>query len=446
MKHAPVFAFFLLAGAAAAQPEWRVGLAQTKITPSAPVPLAGYDTRTEPFTSVDLDLTAKALALVDRDGNRALLVTAEFLGFPAGLAERVCRRIGEQTGVPRKSILLNGSHTHAAPVVAPEMGWPPPGPSAKPVAEYIAQVEDKLVLIARQSLADAKPARLAWGTGIAQFVVNRRQPSEKGIILGVNPRGIADRTVPVLRVEGAGGELRGIVFGAAAHAVTAGGKNLAVTGDYPGYAMAAVEQAFPGAQAMFVAGCAGDAAPFPRGSLEFARMHGKNLAAEVGRVLKEEMQPVQGPLRTEFRQVDLPLRRFTPEQVKSMGENAPNWRRFFTDRALEIFKQGGELPRTYPAPFAVWQFGGSLTLVAFSGETVVDYATMAEQRLGPLNLWVAGYSNDLFGYLPSARLLSEGGYETRGLYMGVGLFDPSVETTVMNAVSDMARAAGRRTR
>ena len=100
MKHAPVIALFLLAGAAAAQPEWRAGLARTKITPSAPVPLAGYDTRTEPFTSVDLDLTAKALALVDRDGNRALLITADLLGFPAGLAERVCRRIGEQTGCP----------------------------------------------------------------------------------------------------------------------------------------------------------------------------------------------------------------------------------------------------------------------------------------------------------------------------------------------------------
>ena len=441
-----LIAMFLLTGAAAAQPEWQVGLAKTKITPSAPVPLAGYDTRTEPFTGVDLDLTAKALALVDGDGNRALLITAEFLGFPAGLAERVCRRIGEQTGLPRNSILLNGSHTHSAPVVAPEMGWPPPGDSSKAVAEYIAGLEDKLVLIGRQSLADMKPARLAWGTGIAQFVANRRQPSEKGIVLGVNARGIADRTVPVLRIEGAGGELRAIVFGAAAHAVTAGPKNLAVTGDYPGYAMAAVEDAFPGAQAMFVAGCAGDAAPFPRGALEYARAHGRTLAAEVGRVLKEPLAPVQGPLRTEFRQVDLPLRRFTPEQVRKMGENAPSWLAFFTGRALEIFKRGGELPRAYPAPFSVWQFGGSLTLVAFSGETVVDYATLAEQRLGPLNLWVAGYSNDLFGYLPSARLLSEGGYETRGLYMGVGLFDPAVETAVMNAISEMARAAGRRTR
>ncbi len=47
---------------------------------------------------------------------------------------------------------------------------------------------------------------------------------------------------------------------------------------------------------------------------------------------------------------------------------------------------------------------------------------------------------------PTARVLSEGGYETRGLYRGVGLFDPSVETAVMNAVTEMARAAGRRTR
>ncbi|MCP5115190.1 MAG: hypothetical protein GY953_30530, partial [bacterium] len=84
-----------------------------------------------------------------------------------------------------------------------------------------------------------------------------------------------------------------------------------------------------------------------------------------------------------------------------------------------------------------------LTLVAYSGETLVDYVALAEKELGPLNLWVAGYSNDLYGYLPTTRVLEEGGYETRGLYMGVGLFAPGVENIVMKTVKEMAVAAGR---
>ena len=63
----------------------------------------------------------------------------------------------------------------------------------------------------------------------------------------------------------------------------------------------------------------------------------------------------------------------------------------------------------------------------------------------PNQLWVAAYCNDVFGYLPSSRVLGEGGYETRGLYSGVpGFFDPKAEEVVVRAVRELARKAGRR--
>ena len=105
--------------------------------------------------------------------------------------------------------------------------------------------------------------------------------------------------------------------------------------------------------------------------------------------------------------------------------------------------QGKTLPEHYTAPFALWQFGQDLTLVGYSGEPVVDYVAMAEKALGPLNLWVAGYCNDVYGYLPSARVLAEGGYETRGLYVGIGLFAPDVQNVVVRAITEMALIAGR---
>ena len=60
-----------------------------------------------------------------------------------------------------------------------------------------------------------------------------------------------------------------------------------------------------------------------------------------------------------------------------------------------------------------------------------------------MNLWISGYCNDVFGYLPSARVLAEGGYETRGLYVDVGLFAPEVEDVVMDTIKDLARRVGR---
>jgi hypothetical protein len=417
---------------------------QVIITPDAPMPLAGYATRNAPFQGVDTDLHAKALALEDASGNRTLIITAEILGFPSSLAEEVCRRLRQSAGLERKAILLNGSHTHSGPVVALEMGWPPAGPNEESIKDYVARLTDKLVETALKSLRNMQPARLEWGVGVAQFVTNRREVTERGVVLGVNPRGPTDRSVPVLRVATPDGRIRAVLFGASAHPVTLGGDHLRVNGDYVGYAMTELEQTMPGVQAMFVAGCGGDASPFPRGSIEAARTHGKNLAAEVSRVLGGKLKPLGGPMRAELRWVELPLKKFSRTDLDRMSKGAARWQQYFIGGAIGILDRGGNLPESYSAPFALWQFGGDLTLAAFSGETVVDYVLLAEQRLGPLNLWVAGYSNDLFGYLPSARVLREGGYETRGLYMGYGLFDPSVENVVMDAMVEMARAAGRR--
>jgi hypothetical protein len=129
----------------------------------------------------------------------------------------------------------------------------------------------------------------------------------------------------------------------------------------------------------------------------------------------QQLNPLNGAVRIELRFVDLPLQTFTREQIEKMSAGAPDYTRFLTKGALRILNAGGKLRPSYRAPFAVWQFGRGLTLVAYSGETVSDYVPLAERRLGPVDLWVAGYSNDLFGYLPSRRVLAEGGYETRGL-------------------------------
>jgi len=190
-------------------------------------------------------------------------------------------------------------------------------------------------------------------------------------------------------------------------------------------------------------GCAGAANPYPRGTMQLARQHGEALGREVERVLSGRLGPVRGPLRTELRRVDLPLQKLSRRQIEAMGKDAPSYRRFFVENALALLDQGKTLPDHYTAPFALWQFGKDLTLVAFSGETVVDYLAMTEKALGPLRLWVAGYSNDLYGYLVTSQTLAEGGYETRGLYTGVGLFAPGVENVVMDAIVGMARAAGR---
>src|SRR5438132_13152633 len=106
----------------AAEPEWKAGVATVRITPEKPVPMAGYAARTKPVENVAQDIYAKALALEDRQGRRAILVTTDLIGLARAVAEPVCERIEEQTKLPRSQILLSSSHTHSAPTLRLEEG------------------------------------------------------------------------------------------------------------------------------------------------------------------------------------------------------------------------------------------------------------------------------------------------------------------------------------
>ncbi|HSH14883.1 MAG TPA: neutral/alkaline non-lysosomal ceramidase N-terminal domain-containing protein, partial [Verrucomicrobiae bacterium] len=211
--------------------EWKVGLANAKITPAEPIMMAGYASRKSPSEGVETDLFAKAMAFEDSEGHKALLVTADIIGFPGDITESIAARLKQFTGIPREAVLLNGSHIHTGPVVAVGRSSEFPEEYQQRIRDYAKEFEDKIVAIGEQALANMKPARISWSTGVAHFVMNRREFTPRGVILGVNPRGIADRTVPVMRVEGASGELRAVLYGAATHNTTLTGDHMKLDGD-----------------------------------------------------------------------------------------------------------------------------------------------------------------------------------------------------------------------
>jgi hypothetical protein len=437
----------LVPGSRAAEPLWKVGLAQVKITPERPVMLAGYAARNKPFEKVEADLYAKALALEDDQGQRVVLVTTDLLGLPAAIAEPICDRLREKPGLRREQILLNSSHTHTGPVLgldgADSEGLPPG--EAQRTVEYTRQLQDKVVEVVQRAMGHMEPARLSWGVGVCPFVMNRREFTADGVILGVNPRGPADRSVPVLRIDSPAGDLRAVLFGAAVHGTTLTERNYELCGDYAGFAQAYVQEKFSDAQAMFMLGCAGDANPYPRGSMELARAHGDTLGTEVCRVLGTKLRPVGGPLHVAFGKAELPLQEAPSHaELEKRAKGKDSVQAWVAKRMLAILDHGDKLPTHYDCPVAVWRFGHDLTLVALSGEVVVDYVGLLEKALGPNRLWIAGYCNDVFGYLPSARVLEEGGYETRGLYVGgIGLFAPQAQDVLVAKVRALAREAGR---
>lgn len=423
---------------------WKIGLARKDITPQQPIWLAGYASRNKPSEGVLAPLYATALAIEDSQGNRGVLITADVIGFRKEVAEAAARAIMEKTGLAREQILFNWSHTHTGPVIglSRPAGYSMGEEDQKVVETYTRGLIAQYADLAAEAIADLKPARLAWGVGVVHFPMNRREFTETGVRLGVNPRGYADRSVPVLKITDEKDQLRAVLFGCACHNTTLTGQHYVISGDYAGFAKAFIEEKLPGVMALFMIGCGGDANPYPRGEIEHAKQHGQELGTEVCRVVGEKLSPVSGPLKTALAEVELPL--LPPpdrEKLESMARG-PSHLSETAKRMIETLQRGESPPSHYKAPIAVWQFGNDLTLVAISGEVVSDFVPLIENEIGHVRLWIAGYCNEVFGYLPSAKVIREGGYETRGVGT-LGFFAPEAEKVVVETVRKLSEQVGR---
>jgi hypothetical protein len=259
--------------------------------------------------------------------------------------------------------------------------------------------------------------------------------------------------VPVLAVRGPEGALRAVLFGYACHNTALG--RYQISGDYAGWAQAEIEKTYPGTVALFLMGCGGDSNPLPRYQgadprlahygMELASMYGKILAAAVDLTLHEKMESLGGPLRTALGSAELPF-----EQVPARAElearlraaRTPKLRRE-VEYLLGVLNREGKLPERVAYPVQVWRWGAGLTLIALTGEPVVDYSLRFKKQYGWERTWVAGYSNELLAYIPSLRVLKEGGYEGREGVSEYGLpapFGEAVEEVIARKVEELMRA------
>jgi len=428
---------------------WQVGLAAMDITPEEPIRMGGYGSRLTPSAGVLDPLQAKAIALEWPGGDQGVLITTDLIGIDAEFAAILLEAIGQRTGLARRQIIINSSHTHAGPIfgIRYQQSWDLSKDEIGVVERYNSRLRECLTEVAAAAMADLRPAYLSWAVGSASFAMNRRRPTPHGVQNAPNPRGYVDRSVPVLRITEPDGRLRGVIFNYACHNTTLGGTNLMISSNYAGFAQRYIEAQKPGMQAMFLMGCGADANPYPRGTYGLARQHGEGLGAEVCRLLEEDwprFESVCGPLRIAFDHVDLPLEpQPAPEELDTMRQGGGYYARV-AERIQALIDTGKPWATHYRTPIAVWQFGSDLTLVRLSGEVVSDYIRLCEQAIGPLKLWVAGYCADYFGYLPSARVHQEGGYEARDFITGFGYLAASVEGVVTDKVRELAERAGRK--
>jgi neutral ceramidase len=408
---------------------WKAGAAAVPITPTEAMWLAGWAARREPSRRKAMELFAKALALEDSTGRRVLIITADLLAIPRGLADKVAAKIQSQWQLPRECILFNASHTHTAPEVRPDKVpfFEIPPQFADKIAPYVESLENLWPQLADRALQQLQPAHLRVAHARVQFAVNRRPQG-----------GPNDPEVQILQAVAPEGKMIAILFGLACHNLTLPPSFCEYHGDYAGVAQHLLEQQFPGSTALFLSGAGADQDPSPRGTAELVEGHGKELAEAVASALQTTGNFILSRLHAVFEQVGLDFEPLPPKEVLELdaqSNDLPKARK--AKFLLHAIERAERQPKQYPCPVQVFNIGEEVLLVALGGEPLVEYALNIKREFPDRTVWVAGYSNDGFGYLPTRRVLREGGYEgVRSLYWSAfpSSFTEATEEKIMSAV------------
>lgn len=427
---------------AADAPQWKAAAAAVKITPTKSMWMMGFASRTQPSTGVLQDIYAKALAIEDAAGTRLVVITYDLVGLPRTLRQSLVKRCTAAYQLAPDALLLNSSHTHSGPELRLH------GVNADDIdvldeaaAEaYGQEVEEKCFRMIGEVLQKLAPARLDYVHARAGFAMNRRRPTEKGVSNAPFSDGPVDHNVPVLRVTSPDGkQLRAVLFGYACHNTSL--SLLQISGDYAGYAQEYIQTAHPDAVALFMLGCGGDQNPYPRRTPDYAAQHGRALANAVETALDTVPKPLTGPLRVAFGEVALDYAPLPPRaELQRLVDLNQKYVSRHAKWVLEKMDQG-RLPTSYPCPVQVVRIGDDFVLAALGGEVVVDYSLRLQRELtGPI-VWVAAYSNEVFAYIPSRRVLTEGGYEAGGAMdfspTHPGPWAPSVEERIIAKVHEL---------
>ena len=372
---------------------WKAGTATVKVTPQKLLWMAGYGARNKPAEGKVQALFAKTLALQDEQGNKLVFVTLDLIGVPQLLRRAVAQRAEQDFGLPSANLVMNASHTHSGPSMrtAPLTDAEKDNPKAKDAWDYTQKLQSDLIALIGKALSEMQPARITWNKARCGFAMNRRRdytlpPDHPNANKAPNPDGPVDHEVPALRIEAPDGTLRATLFGYACHNTSLGFYNWC--GDYAGFAQEYLQEHRPGFTALFLMGCGADQNPYPRRSdvvpgvtdLELSMQHGRSLSNAVEMALVVNPRPVQGPIRAAYEEIKL------------------------------SYAKAGRADHDYPVQ--VIKIGNDLTFITLGSEVVVDYSLRFKREFaGAAGVWVAGYSNDYTGYVPSLRVLKEGGYE-----------------------------------
>ena len=398
--------------------KWMVGFAETDITPlpGVQVQMAGYGVERYARGTYK-PLKSQAVALRDAHGNTAVFIANDVIAFDRVFVNAVRKTLKEKYGIPEANIMLVASHTHWGPKVAIDGVFS----TGSPNVWYTGWLEDRIVETAGRALSDLSPASIRYTSfDFREIACNRRLPVDGEILMRPNPAGSFDGQTPVIDIKRAAMPRQILMVGYSSHVTGSGGIQMWSPG-YPGAMRDYIDSKLPGTRAVFIQGVGGDAkicykdpetgkAVFSSDTIH-SREAGEKLAKAVIEHLRtDRFTNLSSELKCAISRGSLSFGTPWPrEEIDSVAYTEQRNYLTWSARQALVYPYTGE---KFPYEVQVWEWGDALTIFGMEDEVCSPWGKVLRgMSRTPLSM-VAGYANNTTCYIPDARMIEEGGYES----------------------------------
>jgi hypothetical protein len=434
---------------------FQAGVGRVTITPPLTAPHASWGAQVHVLPDgVEADLWATALVVSDGETTAAWIdLDVVIVSRPESDAIRAA--VAAALDIPPQNVRVSVTHNHAGP---PPSAWNWTRQGQEALDGYYALLPEYAAGAAQLAMHDMRPARVAVGSGESRVAVNRRETAPGGRpVTGVNPEGVIDPQVFVLRIDDREGGPLAAVVGYTMHPTTLGPTNRLVSPDWPGHLKRTVE-GLTGATCLFAQGATGNVGPGPDGftddvgvvrrlgtqvGCEAARVYfGLDLpavrhrhervwesGAPLGKWMRETLPDADPVVRVMARDIALPLIAQPPldeaqarvqeaqarlDELKQGGAPASEIEAatFATKRANMALSRaatyGGK--RDFPAELHLLQIGPAV-FAGSEGEPFAEIGMAIKADSPYPATWFGGYTGGWAGYIPTPADYPLGGYE-----------------------------------
>jgi hypothetical protein len=444
------------------------GAARVKLDPPAGLAMLGYGGRVGRNIGVHDDLAAQALVL-DDGATRVAIVGVDLLALGVRIADDIRDRVATRTGIRADSILVCATHTHSAPAFNI---FATPRADAKPAEgrdlEWERALPEKIASAIVQADKTLEPATLRATTSNFTLGIHRRlMRPHRQVQTAANRSGPADAEVIALGAYRPNGSPIAFLMNYPCHGVVLCEDNLLYSRDWPGFAMDEIETAATASSgerpiSIFIQGATGNIDPRSRGNFEVAEQHGRAM----GRGALDALQqaPSLAAARIAARRIALNLKlkdlggelaiaRDCAAQTQASLDSHRGGDGYQLKRlrdhhaqslaalsALEALEEQDRRDRRVDlahrelATAMTLVTIGNLAIVGIPGELFVELGLAIRANPNFAQTLIAGYCNDLIGYIPTRAAYDEGGYEVDTARIAAG----SGETIVDTALSALA--------